>query len=57
MVDVTTPNKKQKSNETDVETLIKEQVEYYFSDSNFRRDKWMNVTSAENDGCVSLFSF
>lgn len=45
-------NKKQKTEEIDVEKLVREQVEYYFSDSNFRRDKWMQKTCAENDGCM-----
>ncbi len=31
---------------------IKAQVEFYFSDSNFRRDKWMIAEAANNpEGC------
>ncbi len=31
---------------------IKAQIEFYFSDSNFRRDKWMIAEAANNpEGC------
>lgn len=48
-------NKKQKTGETDIETLIREQVEYYFSNSNMRKDKWMQKTCSENDGCMWIY--
>lgn len=38
----------------DAETLVKEQLEYYFGDSNYRRDKWMKSTAAENGGYIPV---
>lgn len=38
----------------DPQTLVREQVEYYFGDSNFRRDKWMKTTTSENGGYIPV---
>jgi hypothetical protein len=35
---------------------IKKQIEYYFSDSNYRRDKWLQEEAAKNpEGCTCRF--
>jgi hypothetical protein len=31
---------------------IKKQVEFYFGDSNYSRDKFMQETAGKNDGCT-----
>jgi lupus La protein len=33
---------------------LKEQIEFYFSDSNYAKDKFMNARAAENDGFVPI---
>ena len=36
-------------------TLVKEQLEFYFGDANFRRDKFLNRTTKESsDGFVPI---
>lgn len=33
---------------------LKEQIEFYFSDSNYSKDKFMNARAAENDGYIPI---
>jgi lupus La protein len=33
---------------------LKKQLEFYFSDSNFPRDRFLRSKAAENDGCIYL---
>jgi len=33
---------------------IKAQLQFYFSDSNYPRDKFLRAKAAEGDGCASL---
>lgn len=33
---------------------LKEQIEFYFSDSNYAKDKFMNARAAENDGFIPI---
>ncbi len=38
---------------TDEQTqALKKQIEFYFSDSNYPRDKFMRITAAENNGRI-----
>jgi len=38
---------------TDDQTqALKKQIEFYFSDSNYPRDKFMRITAAENNGRI-----
>jgi hypothetical protein len=36
---------------------LKRQLEYYFSDSNYARDKWMRQKAAENNGYIPIDLF
>lgn len=39
---------------SDLAKKLKQQIEFYFSDSNYPRDKFLRAKAAENDGCTRL---
>jgi len=50
------PQEKKPRTETEIVTAkVKKQIEFYFSDSNFRRDKWLQEESAKHpEGCALI---
>jgi hypothetical protein len=46
-------NKKARVEDPSLAGRIRKQVEFYFSDSNYPRDKFMLDVAGKNDGCTS----
>lgn len=44
--------KKARTDDPALLSQVKKQVEFYFSDSNYPRDKFMKETAEKNDGCT-----